>query len=374
MVGVCMEMKLGLAGTAKNTGKTTTTAAIIEELRYRSIPFYLTSIGYDGETIDNITGLAKPKLRVEPGDMVVTAEKCFLASTAGFKILHMTSLQTPLGRIGIAKVLKGGLVVTAGPNKTSEVKALGKLLFQFGPGICIFDGALSRIAPMAETQGFVLATGAAKSPDIARVAAETEMVWHMANLPQVPRSSELKKLEIKKIGWYSSRLETMECWEMTSLLSREDVNKVTSFSGLDWEYLYIPGVASVSALETLAAHFEITKSKVILCFTDPMKCIVVGETVHVFNLLRRLEKAGVFVGVLTRVPLIAVTVNPFYPEYRVDAACYQPAFVDVIRLQVAVQKKIHVPVYNVLRQGAVSLVDEILKYIPHTTGTSFIPF
>ncbi len=81
-------LKLGLAGTAKNTGKTTTTAAIIQELRMRDIKFYLTSIGYDGENIDNITGLPKPKLRVKTGDIVATAEKCLLTSTAALQVLR----------------------------------------------------------------------------------------------------------------------------------------------------------------------------------------------------------------------------------------------------------------------------------------------
>jgi molybdopterin-guanine dinucleotide biosynthesis protein len=77
-----LEIRLGIAGTAKNTGKTTATAAIIQELRTRGVGFYLTSIGYDGENIDNVTGLPKPKLRVEPGDVVATAERCLAVSTA----------------------------------------------------------------------------------------------------------------------------------------------------------------------------------------------------------------------------------------------------------------------------------------------------
>ena len=91
-----LELKLGIAGTAKNTGKTTVTAAIMDELRRRGVPFYLTSIGYDGENLDNVTGLPKPKLPVQVGDIVATAEKCLLASTARFETLAQTGVNMTL--------------------------------------------------------------------------------------------------------------------------------------------------------------------------------------------------------------------------------------------------------------------------------------
>jgi len=59
-----MSLIVGIAGTAKNTGKTTTTSAILDELYNMEIPIGLTSIGYDGEEIDNITRLPKPRLFV----------------------------------------------------------------------------------------------------------------------------------------------------------------------------------------------------------------------------------------------------------------------------------------------------------------------
>ena len=355
-----MEMRLGLAGTAKNTGKTTTTAAVIQELRSRGMPFYLTSIGYDGENLDNITGLPKPKLRVKPGDMVVTAEKCLLTSTAGLQVLHMTALRTPLGRIGVARVVHEGLVVTAGPNKTSEVKALSELLRQFGPGICIFDGALNRIAPMAQTDGFILATGAAKTPDIARLAAETEMMWYITNLPAVPESEEIKKKQPATVTLYDPSMAKLENWSRTSLLNSADVEQVLRVPCEEWSYLYIPGVIATEPLQLLTERLEQAKRKLILCFADPIKIIVSGEISVVFSLMKRLDAAGVLVGVASRTPLLAVTINPFYPDYRLESHTYQPAYVDMVRLQMAVQKKIKVPVYNVMRQGAAGLVDQII--------------
>ena len=47
---------IGILGTAKNTGKTTTFNFLLEWSNLKSIRVGLTSIGYDGEDIDNITG------------------------------------------------------------------------------------------------------------------------------------------------------------------------------------------------------------------------------------------------------------------------------------------------------------------------------
>jgi hypothetical protein len=114
---IILQISLGIAGTAKNTGKTTTTtAAILQELRMRGVPLFITSIGYDGENLDNITGLPKPKLRVELGDIIATAAKCFKISTASFRMLAETEVCTPLGKVWIAEVKKPGLAVTAGPG------------------------------------------------------------------------------------------------------------------------------------------------------------------------------------------------------------------------------------------------------------------
>ena len=74
---------IGIAGTAKNTGKTTTTSFIMAEVKKNEkLNLGLTSIGYDGEDIDNVTGLPKPKIEVWPGVLVAVAEKCLKVSTA----------------------------------------------------------------------------------------------------------------------------------------------------------------------------------------------------------------------------------------------------------------------------------------------------
>lgn len=366
------EFSLGLAGTAKNTGKTTTTATLIHDLRLRGISFYLTSIGYDGENIDNITGLPKPKLRLEAGDIIATAEKCIEASTAQLKRLAQTDIFTPLGRVWIVKVEKAGLVVTAGPNKSSEVRKLDSLFREFGPGIRLFDGALNRIAPMAETEAFILATGAAKMPDIPGLARETELISQIANLPAIPDSSELNARNLKNVTLLSPDRAVLYEWPKSSLLTAADAAPLYSGGDLPTKaYLYIPGIISLAALECCLPLLH--KANIRLVFHDPVKLLVSGDAA-LFELLIKLPEHGGFVGVIRRVPLLAVTVNPFYSEYRYETKTYQPAFVDALRLQVAVQRAVTVPVVNVIKQGGGRIADLVLTSARTGEGAGILRF
>ncbi|HMM20146.1 MAG TPA: hypothetical protein PKA10_05350 [Selenomonadales bacterium] len=355
-----LEARLGIAGTAKNTGKTTTTAAIIRELRARDVAFFLTSIGYDGENIDNVTGLPKPKLRVEPGDIVATAERCLEVSTAVLEILFETGLATPLGKIRVARVKESGLVVTAGPNKSSEVRDLAAMLRRLGPGVTLFDGALNRIAPMVETDGFILATGASRTPDIPRLAKETGLIWELSTLPTVPRSLELMELGIKEVCWLSPELAPIKKWPQSSLWNEEDVGRIWMEPMERYSYLYVPGIIGEKALKAMAEKLAGCRRPFFLTFSDPIKLLVAGEPVVYSQLLRDVEQGGAIVGVGKQVPLLAVTINPFYPEYRMEDKLYKPAFVDERRLQVSLRGKVKVPVFNVVKEGARGLVDIIL--------------
>lgn len=125
-------------------------------------------------------------------------------------------------------------------------------------------------------------------------------------------------------------------------------------------YLYVPGIISEKCLHTLIATLRRRPQRFLLALADPIKLLVAANPVGYYELLGELEKTGAVVGVLRRVPLFAVTINPFYPDYRMEAKAYAPAFVDVTRLQLAVKGAVKIPVYNVVKQGAKGLVDIIL--------------
>jgi hypothetical protein len=355
-----LQLSLGIAGTAKNTGKTTATAAILEELRLRGIPISITSIGYDGEDMDTITGLPKPKLRLEPGDIIATADKCIKASTAGLSMIEDTKIVTPLGKIFIAEVKRAGLAVTAGPNKRSDVRVITRLLERIRPGVILVDGALNRIAPMSETDGIILATGAARTPNIVTLSEETSAFAKIAALPTTPDAVAIADRSLDGVTLFGPELSELRNERYTSLLTEKDIEGLLGNFPPDGSQLYVPGIISKEALIALKKMYQKQPRRLFLAFQDTFKALIIDDPAGVYQELNEMEEYGILTGVLKRVPLFAITINPFYPEFRVDDNSYRKAFIDPVRLELAMKAQTHLPVYNVVRHGARGLVDAVL--------------
>ncbi len=172
---------LGFVGTAKNTGKTTTALHILNLLKERECKIALTSIGFDGENTDQITGLPKPRYFANQGIIIATAEKCLHTSTANFSNLQHTGIQTILGEILIAEFSSVGNVVLAGPNRRVDILILLGMLSEMGIEVTLVDGALNRLAAMSVVDSLILATGAAydnRIPVIANHAQAMESMFH----------------------------------------------------------------------------------------------------------------------------------------------------------------------------------------------------
>lgn len=108
---------VGIVGTWKNTGKTTTLSYLLSKLINKKLRIAVTGIGYDGEEIDNITALPKPRLLFERDTVVTTSEKCLKNVDLFYKILEKTEHKTALGNVLIVETLSPGMIVVAGPNK-----------------------------------------------------------------------------------------------------------------------------------------------------------------------------------------------------------------------------------------------------------------
>lgn len=100
-------MIIGVAGTAKNTGKTTALCSLIEAAYAHGRLPGVTGIGYDGEERDNVTLLPKPRITVFPGMIVTTSEQCLDASTARLRILRRSGYHTALGEVVVTVVEEG---------------------------------------------------------------------------------------------------------------------------------------------------------------------------------------------------------------------------------------------------------------------------
>jgi hypothetical protein len=98
--------------------------------------------------------------------------------------LENLGIATPLGKLVCGVVEREGLIVTAGPNQSQHLRIVRDLLFQYGAELIIVDGALGRIAPMVETDGFIMATGASYKLDSYQVAMHAHYLAEICNYPQ----------------------------------------------------------------------------------------------------------------------------------------------------------------------------------------------
>ena len=123
--------RLSLVGLAKNVGKTTTTnhlvATLLGEQLYRADELALTSLGLDGEAIDALTGLPKPRYVPEAGMLVATTATLLLqAESEGARIERLRQLpgRTALGAVLLARIQHPGRIIIAGPTLLREWQRL----------------------------------------------------------------------------------------------------------------------------------------------------------------------------------------------------------------------------------------------------------
>ncbi|MCX6138118.1 MAG: hypothetical protein NTV54_11550 [Ignavibacteriales bacterium] len=328
---------IGVVGTAKNTGKTTTLSFLLVQATRRNIAVGVTSIGYDGEDIDTVTSLPKPRMSLEPGVLVTTAERCLPLATAGYEILSRTGVQTALGEILLLRVIREGLVVTAGPHKRSLIEPMCELLGRHGASLIFIDGALNRIAPMSAAEKIIFTTGAARNTDPSVLAEEMRAIEHILSIPLAE-------------GMHAQVIRP-------SLFDAEDVADTVKLLSSSNRFLEMTQMISLAALSALAAHTS-TVLPAMLILPDPMVLLLAGDPVQTTKMLGRLAARGCQIRYRRSPALGAITVNPFYP--KLELFTYTSAFVDKIELLSAMRQAVSVPVYDVKEGGAEELFDRLV--------------
>lgn len=169
---------LSLIGLAKNVGKTTATnsllQALLDERLYKASELALTSLGLDGEAIDAMTGLPKPRYVPQAGLLVATTHELLRQAEsegARFERLQHLPGRTALGPVILARVTLPGRVVIAGPTLLRDLRATLDQCGAFGAKLGIVDGAINRLgaAAPAITDACLLCVGTsiAATPELA---------------------------------------------------------------------------------------------------------------------------------------------------------------------------------------------------------------
>ena len=277
---------IAITGIAKNTGKTSVLNSILSENinKIRAI----TSIGYDGESIDQVTDTEKPVIYVRKNTLIATADGLIPYCDFTRELLAYTGFNSPMGEIIILKALSDGYAQIAGPSTRAQMEATVKQLKEFGAEQIFIDGALSRksTAAIGISDACILATGAAFSHNIDKIIEET---IHFAKLLALPVFPDFSKI--------NSSVDTLSEEEIDNILENLDKNRAIFFRG-----------AITSQL--IKRIFNLNKN------LNGLK--IIGEDGTRFliehQLYSDLIRRGINLYVQNPINLIAVTVNPKSPS------------------------------------------------------------
>lgn len=333
---------IGVAGTAKNTGKTTTLGALIRAALAGGAPIGVTGIGYDGEERDTVTGLPKPRIQVEPGMIVSTSASCLAHSTARGTIIARTGAVTPLGDVVLLRITAPGTVVVAGPNTAAELKNVCGRMQREGSALVFVDGSLNRIAPMVVADAVVFATGAARSLEhevVVREMAGIEGLFGLPLTPDVPRW---------ECGIRMSGRDTEVHLSRAMVHGEREIRRVLQWLPDGLSRIVFPGVVTADGLAVLTAGLSTGRAGVDVVLEDPLKMVLGGDPWRMWSSARQLVEAGVRLGYRLRPRLAAVTVNPAYPSF--DGTIYTPAAVEGKALLDAARDRLSTFVTDILAE------------------------
>jgi len=351
---------LGILGTAKNTGKTTTTSVLLEIANNRNLSVGITSIGYDGEEIDNITGLPKPRVFAKRGTIIATSDRCLKAGTAKIEKLEETNFSTPLGNIVIGKITKEGLVVIAGPNKGDELSIILDKLKRLGNKLILVDGAINRIVPLMKADALILTTGAARSVSNDFLVKEVQCICNLFDLPKIDKKDLMNlKGTDQKVVTLVQEDNSKRFLTINSLINLSDIQELISRLDEGTQSVFIPGVLTELTLkELIKKNRELLKNKSIIIL-NPSHLLIGSNPISLTDILFEMKNLGINLKVVETIPILAITINPFYPLYRYDDNKYENAWVNREGLYKNIKASIHLPVIDIVREGSNNLSEII---------------
>ena len=324
---------LSIVGLEKNTGKTECLKYVLDRLPVDTKRIAVTSIGIDGETVDQVTRTQKPEIVLREGTYFGTSEAHYRQRRLISELIDVSDESTSLGRVVTAKALMGGKILLSGPSSASSLKRwMGDMQQRFGIDLIVIDGALSRMssASPAVTQSMILATGAAYSANINTLVSKTAHVVDLINLDLADERKAKELMHLEKGLWFIDKDGGLHNLDSMTSLSRD-----IHFEGMEnCETLYVAGALVDGFLEKVRKNKQLRQVELVV--RDFTKVFVTPQQFRLFL------KAGGRMRVLQKSKLIAVTVNPTSPSgYVLDSDILCDKLSEAIQL----------PVYDLLKNS-----------------------
>lgn len=322
---------LSIVGMEKNTGKTECLNYILRQLKKRNLNFFITSIGIDGESVDQVTNTQKPEIEVFEDSYFVTSETHYKQRLIVSEITDVSKERTSLGRLVTAKALNAGKIILSGPSNTSLLQKFIQKSVDYKTAICIIDGALSRLSSASPviSESMILTTGTAVSANVKTLVNKTVFTYNLINLPQFQCNHTEALSDIKSGLWAIDSQNEIHDLEIPSVfLLSQYKDKMFEYGNI----LYASGAVSDKMLNFLKSQKQC--SDITLIVKDFTRLFITKEAYHGF-----IRKGGK-IKVLHKTNLIAVCINPTSP---------QGITLDSEELKNSLQKEINVPVFDIFK-------------------------
>lgn len=343
-----MRVVIGVAGTAKNTGKTTTLLAITKFFHSKGKNIFLTSIGYDGEDFDNITGLPKPRIFVPAGAMAASALSLLQSSDAEFKDLKYTGVNCALGPVFVGIAGTSGKVVLAGPTNAADLVSV----IDFSPenSAVLLDGAFSRLSPMVAADSLVLATGAARNEDPRKVAREINAIYRVMSLPEVPHQNCGD--QAVAMGEEVLRISGGLFLPGQGRKMLRDLDLSRTYKVLHVEGIVNPSVflEVLDALGVSKHTLSESRSPVLFVFDHPIMLLLSGNVILWERVLDQISRMGFGVCVRKSINFLGVTINP-YTLSQLENGKYEAGQVEPREFLDEVRKHTQAPCTDIVLEG-----------------------
>lgn len=296
---------LSIVGLEKNTGKTVCLNYILNRLPIDKLKVAITSIGIDGEGLDQVTSTAKPEITVRSGMYFSTSEKHYRTRRLVSELVNVSDESTSLGRVVTAKALIEGKVLLSGPASGLSLKRWMRELETLDIDLVIIDGALSRLssASPAISQSMILATGAAYSNNIKTLVQKTAFVVDLINIEEADSTLVEAFDDIESGVWYLTREGVLVDTKMATSLADNILNDSEVD---DCRAIFVAGALTDRFLNSIRLNKRL--AGVELLVRDFTKLFIQPQTYNQFL------KAGGCLKVLHKSKLLAITVNPTAPS------------------------------------------------------------
>ncbi|MDX9692352.1 MAG: hypothetical protein RBT45_07830, partial [Acholeplasmataceae bacterium] len=284
----------------------------------------LTSIGLDGEELDQINFLPKPKIYVRKGMIVATAEACLEDANITYRLIRKVDLFTALGPIRLIEVTSDGHLVVAGPTTNNELHQLLELMKPYVDKLFI-DGAFNRMtfASLNQIDAIILATGAAVHPSMEKTISRTKAVVESFQLEESETYTFIPHVKLiihEKISVHLYRTKSYSAFSEAIEKHKVHIKNI-----------YIQGAITPRIIDVL---LEKRIRNIELTIDDPTK-LLISDIYFGY-----LSKLNINVSVIHKTKLLCVTINPFRPTGD---------HYDDETFLIEMKNALSIPVYNVER-------------------------